>query len=240
MTLSRDPVRFVLLFMGRSGSTNLVEALASHPGIAARGEWLFGKDGDRQLRGARRFLTRPPQGEYSAIGFKTKLKDVRDPEEFAGLLREVGARIILMRRRNVIKQVVSRFNSHRLYEATRDWNLYDEEDRLPPATIDLTWFSGSLEEIEEEKRELESYVRDLGVPMLSLYYEDLLVDRQATLERVFSFLGVRFEPVWGRCNKNTNDDLREAVSNFDELRSHYVGTPYEQMFDEVLVPVQNP
>ena len=43
----------------------------------------------------------------------------------------------------------------------------------------------------------------------------------------------------GQVRKNINDDLREAVSNFDELRSHYVGTPYEQMFDEVLVSVQS-
>ena len=43
----------------------------------------------------------------------------------------------------------------------------------------------------------------------------------------------------GQVRKNTNDDLREAVSNFDELRSHYIGTPYEQMFDEVLVSGQN-
>jgi hypothetical protein len=239
MTLSRNPVRFVILFVGRSGSSNLVEALDSHPGISARGEWLFGKDSDRQLRVAREFLTQPPHGEYSAVGFKTKLKDVRDPEGFAKLLREAEARIIFLQRRNSIKHVVSRFNSYRLHGVTKHWNLYNEEDRLPPATIDLMWFSGNLQEIEEEKRELEGYVKNLGLPTLSLCYEDLLVEQRASLERVFSFLGVRFEPVRGRCIKNTNDDLREAVSNFDELRSHYIGTPYEQMFDEVLVSVQS-
>jgi hypothetical protein len=51
-------------------------------------------------------------------------------------------------------------------------------------------------------------------------------------------LGVRSEPVQGAFIKNTSDDLREAVSNIDQLRFYYIGTPYEQMFDEVLVSAQ--
>jgi hypothetical protein len=34
--------------------------------------------------------------------------------------------------------------------------------------------------------------------------------------------------------KITSDNLREAVTNFDELRACYQGTFYENMFDEVL------
>jgi hypothetical protein len=66
----------------------------------------------------------------------------------------------------------------------------------------------------------------------------LLDDQRATLECVFSFLGVQYHPVQGRSIKNTNDNLREVVSNFDELLSYYVGTPYEQMFDEIPVSEQ--
>ncbi len=41
-----------------------------------------------------------------------------------------------------------------------------------------------------------------------------------------------------KCIKNTSDDLRKVIMNFDELRSHYIGTPFELMFDEVLVPTK--
>jgi hypothetical protein len=34
MTSSRNPVRFVILFIGRTGSTYLTQALSSHPEIA--------------------------------------------------------------------------------------------------------------------------------------------------------------------------------------------------------------
>jgi hypothetical protein len=235
MISSHNPVRFVPPFTARTGSTYLVGQLASHPEIAMKWEWLGGKNGSTQLRDVRRFYTQPSHAQYCAVGFKTKLGDVKDGESFAKLLREMGARIIAMQRRNEVKQVVSRVNAERIHDATGYWNLWNEEDRLPPATIDVVEFRRRLERVEKQKRKLESYVESLELPTLWLFYEDLLVDQRATLERVFSFLGVRFEPVQGRSIKNTSDDLREAVANFDELRSHYVGTLYEQMFDEVLV-----
>jgi hypothetical protein len=238
MASSHDPVRFVVLFIGRTGSTYLAGTLASHPEIAMKWEWLGGKDGDTQLRDVRRFFTRSPYARHPAVGFKTKLGDVTDREGFAELLGELGARIIALQRRNNVKQVVSRVNSERIYDATGYWNLWNEEDRLPPATIEVAEFSRRLERLEEQKHRLESYVKSLELPTLWSDYEDLLVDQRATFDQVFSFLGVRIQPVQGRSIKNTSDDLREAVSNFDELRSHYVGTSYEQMFDEVLVSAQ--
>jgi LPS sulfotransferase NodH len=204
-----------------------------------RWEGLLGnKRADAQLQRARKFYTQSPHGGYPAIGFKTKLGNVKDREGFAKLLGEVGARIILLQRRNIVKHVVSWINSERIHDATGRWNLWNEENRLPPTTIDVAKFDRWLEQIEKARRALESYVKNMDLPTLWLYYEDLLVDRRATIERVFSFLEVRFEPVQGGSIKNTSDDLREAVSNFDELRSHYIGTPYEQMFDEVLVSAQ--
>jgi hypothetical protein len=42
--------------------------------------------------------------------------------------------------------------------------------------------------------------------------------------------------VTGQTLKITSDDLRAAIVNFDQLRANYVGTQYEPMFDEVLLP----
>ena len=55
------------------------------------------------------------------------------------------------------------------------------------------------------------------------------------LNRVFSFLEVEPRPVELSTLKITNDDLREVIVNFDELRAMYSGTQYEVMFDEVLI-----
>jgi hypothetical protein len=45
---------------------------------------------------------------------------------------------------------------------------------------------------------------------------------------------VRPQPARARVLKNTHDDLRLAVRNFDELRARYAGTRFEAMFDEVI------
>jgi hypothetical protein len=91
-----------------------------------------------------------------------------------------------------------------------------------------------LRQRETLDAELKEYVHSLRQPTLNLSYEDLLQDRNASLGQVFSFLGTAPLPVQGITLKNTRDNLREAVLNFNELRTRYVGTPYEPMFDEVL------
>ena len=81
---------------------------------------------------------------------------------------------------------------------------------------------------------LVAYATSLDLPLLRIDYRDLMIDPPATLARVFEHIGVEPRPVAGSTLKNTSDDLRESVSNFDELRAPYVGTEYEAMFDEVL------
>ena len=76
--------------------------------------------------------------------------------------------------------------------------------------------------IERRNARLENFIRDLDLPLIRLFYEDLLLQEQETLRRICLFLNVR--PIRGSCVKNTSDDLREVLENFEELKSHYIGT----------------
>jgi LPS sulfotransferase NodH len=140
-----------------------------------------------------------------------------------------------MRRRNRVKAVVSRINARRLYEASGNWNLYKDADRMPPMEIDPDQFAEYLAEREAADDELQAYVDQLNLPTLKIVYEELLVDKQGVLDKIFAFLNIPSKPVQEKTLKNTSDDLRDAVLNFDQLRSQYAGTIYESMFDEVLV-----
>jgi LPS sulfotransferase NodH len=229
--------RFVILMQGREGSTYVVEALDSHPAVRAAGERLPGlkeQGAHAQLQWVRRFLTPPLLGRSRAIGFKTKLVDVLDPGRFADMLVRMQVSVIWLQRRNLVKQVISWINARRLYEARGDWQLYDERDRLSPPTIGVEEFRRKLEKGEEQRRCTEAFVDGLPLPVLSVFYEDLLVDQQTTFEQTFRFLGVPYRPVQGRTLKVTSDDLRQAIANFGQLRAQYVGTQYESMFDEIL------
>jgi hypothetical protein len=264
MPVAGDQVtRFVLLFQGRCGSSNLIEALDSHPDIRAQGEVLaaWRSDAASQLREARYLLGAPaadsaaarlktkvkdlaarcglgPRPAKPVVGFKIKLRDLADPGQFAALMRELGAKVILLRRRNRVKIVVSSINSRRLHSATGEWNARSEGQRPGPVAIDPKEFESQLRIKEEHEQLLLDYVRTIGLPTLELCYEDLLSDYEGSLGKLFAFLGVPYQLVRGKCVKNTSDDLRDALLNFEELRARYAGTPYEAMFDEVLVPAR--
>jgi hypothetical protein len=233
--------RFVILFVERAGSTYLITALKSHPGIVALTEKLDalrqeGKSGAEQIEWARGFLTPPLVGRHSAIGFKTKTVDILDPDGFAQLLRQRGCKIIQLQRRNAVKAVVSTLNARRQWHVSGNWNLLAESTRLPPFAVDLQEFDLLLQEREKLDRDVERYVDQLQLPTLRLSYEDLLQNKETFVEKTLSFLGARHQALPGATLKNTGDDLREAILNFDELRDRYTGTRYEAMFDEVPTP----
>lgn len=241
-----SPVRpFVIFFEGRTGSTYLVEGLDRHPRVRARKEVFAsmrkqGFGAEQQIEWLKDFLADPPEEDVRALGFKTKLRDVLDPEATAWLLREIDASVILLLRRNRIKHLVSVFNAMRLHEETGEWNLYEDGRSLAALHIDPERFDQWLQAREQQREELDAYVRTLPLPTLRLVYEDLLLDESAVFAELFDFLGVEPRPVEGEARKATSDDLREALANFEELRTRYEGTRYEEMFDEVLVPAGRP
>jgi hypothetical protein len=232
---------FVILFIERDGSTFLTSLLASHPEIKAVYERFAvmrqkGETAAGQLAWARSFLTPPWVGRAAACGFKTKLVDVLDREGLAELLCEKRCHVLQMVRRNLVKAVVSRINARRLHEASGNWNLYRDEDRMPPLAIDPQEFAAYLQERVQAERELDDYVERLDLPTLRLAYEDLLLSQHESLQRVFGFLRVRPMPLTGKTLKHTSDDLRQVILNFSELRHPYINTVYGPMFDEVLLP----
>jgi len=228
---------FVIFFQGRVGSTYLIEIMASHPEIFAVGEKFHDrrKNPAVQLAAMREFLIPTNVQGYRAIGFKTKLHDVGDPKGLAKLLREQRAYLIYLGRRNRVKHAISWIMAHHLYQTTGDWNLYKHEDRPAATAISPTDFQTSLKWVEERNQALIDYVMSLELPTLSLYYEDLLTNEQENIRLALSFLGVQPLAEKGNAIKVTDDDLRNVLVNFEELRSFYAGTRYEQMFDEIIL-----
>jgi LPS sulfotransferase NodH len=238
--LRHQVTQFVMLFVERSGSTYLTTLLNSHPDILAQGEKLDilkqkGHNAQTQLKWTREFLTPPLIGRNKARGYKTKLKDVLDQDGFAQLIQEMNCKIIQLRRHNSVKAVISTINARRLWEASGNWNLInDDSSRMPAFAVDPDEFANLLQQRKSWDEELEAYVQRLQLPTLALYYEDLLKDEPTFIQNVYSFLEVKPKPAQGITLKHTSDDLRDVIVNFDELYVRYTGTPYQPMFDEVL------
>lgn len=231
--------KFVLFLVARVGSTYLTGLLNSHPHILALSEELRDleeKGAQVQMDWTNQFLTPPLVSRHGVRGFNVKLVHLVDPVGFGNYLHESNCKIIHLQRRNRVKAVVSRINGKRLYNKTGMWGLFDESNRLPPLEVNLDQFDEYLLHREKVDKELENYVNNMNLPIASLYYEDLLQDKRAFLNNLFSFLEVEPFEVEGETLKITSDNLRDVILNFEELRSRYVGTIYEDMFDEVVTP----
>ena len=227
---------FVVTFQGRCGSTYLVEALNKHSQIHCWKEYFSTlkkrkANAEDQLRWLADFYSSPPVA-CSAVGFKTKLKDVMDLDGFARVLREHQSLIIHLQRRNTVKLTVSLLNAMRLNELTGDWNLYKASDRPEKLRVNVERFDEYLKAAERKSEDEIAFVSSLGLPALNVYYEDLLSDETGTLQQITRFLGVDYEAVRGDALKVTSNELRDAVENFDELLGCYRGTSYEAMFVE--------
>jgi hypothetical protein len=106
---------------------------------------------------------------------------------------------------------------------------------MPPLEIDPHQFEQFLEERRQADQELDKYIAGLDLPKIKVEYEDLLVNRDRVMNALFAFIDVPPQPLRGKTLKNTQDNLRDVVLNFEDLRAHYAGSVYESMFDEVLV-----
>jgi LPS sulfotransferase NodH len=241
---------YVIVFLERSGSTYLSELLMSHPDVHAELEifatiiarrkkhrWSLPEASETQLRWAEDFFRLAPRPGVRAWGFKTKLKDILDRSGFRDVVRAAGARVVVLCRRNQVKSVVSLMNAIRLNEQSGDWNLRDGGTNVSsPLVVDPVAFARTLEGFSTAIGAIKKYGRELSENVLELEYEDLLTNPQPSLERICAFLQVPFVPMRTALRKNTSDDLRTVLQNFEELRARYTGTPYEVMFDEVLAP----
>ena len=227
--------RFVIMFPGRVGSTYLVSALAQHPDVAVDGERLSGirpRGSVAQLEWAASHLQGPRFGRPRARGFKTKLRDVLDPDGFAELIARLDARVVLMTRSNDVKHAVSRVTAKELHEATGRWNRYAETDPVvAPVEVDVARFQRLLERVVADKDEIAAYVTALDRPTMEVEYERLLADPGTVFDEVQRFIGVAPRPLAGTTRKNTSDDLRDAVANFDELRAAVDSAELRSMFD---------
>ncbi len=239
MVTRRRLGRFIVLFPGRAGGTFLLRCLNDHPELRVKGEPLgviAPRGADAQLDFLRKYYRGPLVSRLRAVGILTKFPDIVDPARTADFLRTQRCQVISLERRNHVKTAVSIIRGHRLKELTGKWNKYSAATEIEAFDIDPEDFARRLERSSARKAATAEYAATLGLPLMRLTYEELLTDPDASFTRVFEFLDVTPRSVTSETQKVTSDDLRDSVRNFDELRALYVGTEFEPMFDEVLVP----
>lgn len=227
----RATTHYVILFIGRAGSSYIIDMLGSHNAIIAGQELLVEETSAEAERNRLNTLyTQSHPDIIRAVGFKTKLTDITDIAQFIRMLDEHNVKVIYLYRNNVIKQTISRINRKRLHDATNLHNLEKGVDRLPAFTIDPDEFSAWFDQTHQRWLEMHDFVHTLRRPQLRIAYEDLLTDHDAVFARIFDFLEVPHAPLQSNMIKNTQEDLRDVIENFDEIRKLYAGTEFYEQF----------
>jgi hypothetical protein len=226
-------VNFVILCLGRTGSTHLQSLLDSHPNIRCYGELFTDVDlvtgyGDSRVA---TFIGSPhddplayladvtAEATQKAVGFKLPTNSLRAFPDARVVLDNHGLKVIRLTRRNLLALLVSR----RLLAATgvpqsTHGSYGDARITLEPERC-LTAFR----HMEADERRLDAL--GAGHATFRLTYEELAAGER--LDELQGFLGVDPRPLSSWFSKLRLHSLRETVENWDEVERAVRGTPYE-------------
>lgn len=243
-----DYGRFIILGRSRVGSNLLRSLLNAHSQLETYGE-IFRNRGamdwdhlnelqsDRMhqmmLHDPVSFLDekvfRPYPVETAAVGFKIFYYHAREGSwtpVWSYLLGQTELRVIHIKRCNILKTHLSRKRA----EITDSWvNTTGAPEKPVSVTLDYEECLADFARTRAWEEEADAQFADH--PLLQLAYEDLARDYEGEMRRVFDFLGVDYEAVRPSIHKQSRQTLAEAITNYDELKRQFAGTPWVEFFE---------
>ena len=227
--------KFLILLQGRSGSQLLGDFLNSHPDIHCDAEKIGWKKWDdlfdlkAYLKWRREKRTEPIYGVRFKLRHVTEVQNV-DAAHFLRNFHRRGWKIIYSKRENRFRQEISSLIGNQ-----RDkWS-----DTSAEPLAGQTFYIDCQELLEsiEAREKYAAQEQDLlaGLPHLTIVYEkDLLhaAHHQATLDRVFDYLGVPSVPVKTTLVRTSRNKLADIVSNYEEVVRFISQTKYAKFLDD--------
>lgn len=242
----------MVLCAARTGSTLLVHLLRSHPSVMCYGE-LFSpgqvtgaagvhRGRARQDPGYLRALTAhrdddpvrflykiafDPQG-HDSVGFKVKYDELVLPSHrrlLRALRRDRDIRVVLLRRRNLFERYVSWYTVNEVTHQTLAVGD-DEVAEAPPVSLDPVKVELDMRETTQRQARFAQMFSDHRT--FGITYEEL--HDESAHGALLEFLGVAPAPLNSPTKKLQRRTMEQAVANFDELKDHFEGTPFERHF----------
>jgi len=228
----KDYVPFIVLGHARTGSNMLLSMLRSHPQVLVRGE-VFARVEPGALHATVEgtFHRRVPRNVAAAgckVFYYHPLRD-RSGE----LWRELDAirdlRVVHLRRRNILRTIVSREIA-----AQRDEWLQTRPAQAVPAerkgvTLTVDQVRSGVDRIQGLESEADR--RFDGRPLIEVCYEDLVSSPTQEFGRITDFLGVAPSAPTGTTLHQNPEPLSLLITNYAELKDAFRGTPVEAWLD---------
>jgi len=237
--------RFVILTTPRTGSSYLRQLLRSHPRVIGYGELFnpgkieFNTPGfDNRNKALRRLRDRDPAAfletqifrgypaHIAAVGFKVHYFQLDLPRSRAArdyLASMPGLLVFHLARRNLLRAYLSSV----VMERTGVTGIMSPaERRAPRVALDP---GDCIRYFEHTVRQRSAYQQLFAATRLvPVVYEDLTDDFRAETTRLLAILGVEPAALTAKTVLQEVRPLREAITNYDDLRAALAGTPWAE------------
>jgi LPS sulfotransferase NodH len=212
----------------------LIQALNAHPHIASQYE-IFGElRGDTEEAILNRCFGRQPF-YVKAKGFKIFYYHPRDSENSPiwDMLADMEDLLVIhLKRKNLLHAEVSSRIAYTTgvygVRSKKEFSSYQEK-------ISQVHFSHQdLLRLFKQNRDWERAGAELFAdhPMIELNYEDMVGEFDSEYRRVLEFLGIEYHPPRTDFKKQRTKSMRDLVDSYDELKSSFAGTEWEEFFDD--------
>jgi hypothetical protein len=228
-----NPLTFVILCLGRTGSTHLVALLDSHPEVRCFGELFPHERGTLDEDYAPYW--RDDVAEYltaltaevaePAVGFKLPMGSVQAHPDALRLIEADGLQVIRLSRLNLLSLFVSR----RLLATTRETKARGDYGGATVA-LDPKQCIAMFKRTEEHERYLDELAA--GKPTFRITYEELVVGERLT--EMQRFLGVEPVSLKSGHSRERKRSLSETIENWPEIEVALRGSPYERYLQDDL------
>jgi hypothetical protein len=224
--------KFMILTSPRSGTHMLRTSIDSHPNSVCLTE-MFNPDytekvypfsestPEREILNRYIFCEYPQ--EVKAVGFCLHRLDARFgnwPELWSTLEAMDDLWIISLRRENLLRRFWS-------------FELAIEELRGHPPEPRPFNKTRLLADFERQTRKIGEFDERFSLhPLLAVTYEELCRDYELTMKRVQLFLGLPLVTLQPGTRRRITPRVCDNVTNYEELKRDFIGTPWEAFFDE--------
>ena len=228
----RDYTRFIVLSRSRTGSNMLISFLNSHPDILVEGE-IFAKLNGRDHRDILAGAYGKQPHRVKAKGFKIFYYHPQDGDPdslFADLTGQTDLRVIHLKRRNILRTLISR----KIAAAQDVWAVTTS---TPTEIARRKAVRLSVEELEDGFRQTRAWEERgdaafSGHRTVSIYYEDLVASPKASFETILGFLDLPYRPLETNHRRQNPEHLEDLVTNYGELKAAFAGTPWQDFFED--------
>ena len=234
-------IPFFISFCERSGSTFLVDLLDQHPDISCESEVFSIRRINTNLcrlpefpnrEAVRDRLDRIYQKGFKTNGFKFKYAGQYDlyPDVYEYLLENADKiNVIFLYRKNRLKAAISKQNQMRLVSMDKPSNLtQDNFVKLNKLNLDIEQAFKYINTREILDRQYYEKLKNFKFKYI-VAYEDLYTKTDFIMKDIYSFLGVdsNYKPSV-KIKKITNDNIKKALDNYEELVEKIIYTRYEK------------